>query len=128
MTARSERSGLRPWRYAVVPRNPSRPSSPREEQTVDMTVETGSEPTRRLVVVSNRVPLPTKEGASGAGGLAVALEGALKREGGLWFGWSGKTVDRPSTLLHVHQHGNIAFAVMDVVRRDFDLYYAGFAN
>jgi len=93
-----------------------------------MRVESAPQSARRLVVVSNRVPLPTKDGSSSAGGLAVALEGALKRQGGLWFGWSGKTVDRPSTLLQVHQHGNIAFAVMDVLRRDFDLYYAGFAN
>jgi trehalose 6-phosphate synthase len=83
---------------------------------------------RRLVVVSNRVPLPTKDGSSSAGGLAFALEGALKRQGGLWFGWSGKTVDRPSGAPHIHKHGNITFAVMDVLKKDFDLYYGGFAN
>ncbi len=30
----------------------------------------------RLVVVSNRVPVPSKTGSSGAGGLSVALEAA----------------------------------------------------
>ena len=43
----------------------------------------------RLVVVSNRVAVP---GENRAGGLAVGLLAALKERGGLWFGWSGKTV------------------------------------
>jgi trehalose 6-phosphate synthase len=93
-----------------------------------MRVDLDPPPSHRLVVVSNRVPLPTKDGSSSAGGLAVALEGALKRQGGLWFGWSGKTVDRSPGPPHVTKAGNITFAVMDVLRRDFDLYYGGFAN
>jgi trehalose 6-phosphate synthase len=87
-----------------------------------------AKPPGRLVVVSNRVPLPTKDGTSSAGGLAVALEGALKQKGGLWFGWSGKTVDRPGSIPTIHQAGNITFAVLDVLKKDFDLFYAGFAN
>ena len=47
-------------------------------------------PDGRLVVVSNRVPLPSSSVAPAAGGLAVALQAALKLRGGLWFGWSGK--------------------------------------
>ena len=43
----------------------------------------------RLVVVSNRLPALGKGVA--AGGLAVALEAALKDKDGLWLGWSGKT-------------------------------------
>ena len=41
----------------------------------------------RLVVVSNRVPLPSA--GQQAGGLAVALDGLMEKRGGLWFGWSG---------------------------------------
>lgn len=82
----------------------------------------------RLVVVSNRVPLPTKEGNSSAGGLAVALEAALEQEGGLWFGWSGKTADRTDNTPQIHEAGNITFAVLDVLKKDFDLFYSGFAN
>jgi trehalose 6-phosphate synthase len=81
----------------------------------------------RLVVVSNRVPVP-KEGTSKAGGLTVALEGALKRSGGLWFGWSGETVENPSDQAKVSQAGNITFAVLDLSQQDYDEYYAGFAN
>jgi trehalose 6-phosphate synthase len=82
----------------------------------------------RLVVVSNRVPLPTKDGTSSAGGLAVALEGALRQQGGLWFGWSGKTVDHPDNTPQILEAGNITFAVLDVLKKDFDLFYTGFAN
>ena len=42
----------------------------------------------RLVIVSNRVPIPKARGAS-AGGLAVALRDLLK-PGTMWFGWSGR--------------------------------------
>jgi len=60
--------------------------------------------------------------------LTVALEGALKRSGGLWFGWSGDTVESPSDQAKVMQAGNITFAVMDLSQQDYDEYYAGFAN
>ncbi|HEY8381035.1 MAG TPA: alpha,alpha-trehalose-phosphate synthase (UDP-forming) [Microvirga sp.] len=85
-------------------------------------------PGGRLVVVSNRVPLPTKDGTSSAGGLSVALEGALKQQGGLWFGWSGKTADRSGSVPQIIEAGPITFAVLDVLKKDFDLFYTGFAN
>lgn len=82
----------------------------------------------RLVVISNRVPLPTKDGTSSAGGLAVALEAVLKQHGGLWFGWSGRTVDHVDSAPQIVEAGKITFAVLDVHRKDFDLFYTGFAN
>ncbi|MDT8871135.1 hypothetical protein RAA17_08740 [Komagataeibacter rhaeticus] len=42
---------------------------------------------KRLVIVSNRVPVP-KEGLR-PGGLAVVLKDLLARKGGMWFGWNG---------------------------------------
>jgi trehalose 6-phosphate synthase len=69
-----------------------------------------------------------KDGAGKAGGLTVALEGALKRSGGLWFGWSGETVENPSDQAKVVQAGKITFAVLDLSQKDYDEYYAGFAN
>jgi hypothetical protein len=50
----------------------------------------------RLVVVSNRVALPSSTSAPAAGGLAVAMNSVLKRCGGLWFGWSGRTSEEGS--------------------------------
>lgn len=43
----------------------------------------------RLVVVSNRVP--DLYGNSDTGGLVTALRPALEQQGGIWFGWSGRT-------------------------------------
>jgi trehalose 6-phosphate synthase len=82
----------------------------------------------RLVVVSNRVPIP-KPGTPPAGGLAVALSGALEARGGLWFGWSGKAADdgaEPGE--EIVTHGPVTYAVTDLSRRDLDDYYAGFSN
>jgi len=81
----------------------------------------------RLVVVSNRVPLPTPGGSS-PGGLAVALGAALETTGGLWFGWSGKAATESDPQLHEQSNGNVDYAVADLSRRDIDEYYHGFAN
>src|SRR5205085_5082155 len=72
----------------------------------------------RLVVVSNRVPLPS-EGAR-AGGLAVALGSAMEDTGGLWFGWSGKRVRGQSGERHVQQEGNVTFVTIDLTWVDFE--------
>jgi trehalose 6-phosphate synthase len=78
---------------------------------------------RRLVVVSNRVPVGAK---AGAGGLAVGVLDALSRSGGLWFGWSGELGE--PTAPQLSQSGAVSFATLDVPRRDFEAYYNGFSN
>ncbi len=84
----------------------------------------------RLIVVSNRVSVPTAANAPTAGGLAVAIEDALKTRGGIWFGWSGKICANSETdpQVQFHNRGNIDYAVMDLSRRDIDEYYHGFSN
>ncbi|MDV3467812.1 alpha,alpha-trehalose-phosphate synthase (UDP-forming) [Stenotrophomonas sp. C3(2023)] len=79
----------------------------------------------RLVVVSNRVAVP---GEQRAGGLAVGLQAALEERGGVWFGWSGKSVRDESGALHEQRDGDIQFVTMDLNKRDVDGYYNGFAN
>ena len=79
----------------------------------------------RLVVVSNRVALPEE---SRAGGLAIALLDALREEGGLWFGWSGRIDPHASGRLHEQQEGGIRFVTMDLSEQDHEDYYNGFAN
>lgn len=79
----------------------------------------------RLVVVSNRIALP---GESRAGGLAVGLLAALREQGGIWFGWSGKSVRGESGALQEQRDGDIRFVTMDLNKRDLDAYYNGFAN
>jgi trehalose 6-phosphate synthase len=83
----------------------------------------------RLVVVSNRVPVPEKGGIAPAGGLAVALKAALEERGGIWMGWSGDSsgAQEPEKLKEIQQ-GNITYALTDLTDTDVEEYYHGFAN
>ena len=63
----------------------------------------------RLVVVSNRVAIPTQKGT--AGGLAVALKEAFDAYPGLWFGWSGKVAAQPSAQPRIVDKGRRAICV-----------------
>jgi trehalose 6-phosphate synthase len=80
----------------------------------------------RLVVISNRVPLPTAK--TGAGGLAVALRDALSESGGIWFGWSGSRTSERKSVPSVVQEDNISFTTLPLSEEDFENYYAGYAN
>jgi trehalose 6-phosphate synthase len=80
----------------------------------------------RLVCVSNRISLPRKSAAPG--GLAVGILSALKRTGGLWFGWGGETVDNEPDEPDIHIRDGVTYATVDLRQRDFDLYYNGYAN
>ncbi|MGH6836308.1 MAG: alpha,alpha-trehalose-phosphate synthase (UDP-forming) [Methylocella sp.] len=83
---------------------------------------------RGLVVVSNRVPLPAASTMPAAGGLAVALEAALKSHVGLWFGWSGEACNESEPVPQYSTNGSVDFAVSGLSRRDIEQYYRGFAN
>jgi trehalose 6-phosphate synthase len=81
----------------------------------------------RLIVVSNRVVIPS-EGTNQAGGLAVAARSLLKRNSGLWFGWSGTvSVDEEVTIRRIQQ-GGLSYLVSDLAAADYQEYYNGFAN
>ncbi|ASY73757.1 Alpha,alpha-trehalose-phosphate synthase [UDP-forming] (plasmid) [Sinorhizobium fredii CCBAU 83666] len=83
----------------------------------------------RLIVVSNRVSLPDEHGSPPPGGLAVALNAALRRKAGLWMGWSGKVKaeEEPPTLTE-KKVGGITYALTDLSQKDLEDYYYGFAN
>jgi trehalose 6-phosphate synthase len=81
----------------------------------------------RLVIVSNRVSLPS-ERAARAGGLAVGMREALRRYGGVWFGWSGEIAEAPSETPQLQNVGKVTYATVDLSRQDFDEYYNGYAN
>ncbi len=82
----------------------------------------------RIVVVSNRVAVPNKDGDAHAGGLAVALRSYLKRGNGIWFGWSGRVVAKGEEALRKVEHGGITYITTDLSRTDHQEYYNGFAN
>ncbi|MFC5427913.1 alpha,alpha-trehalose-phosphate synthase (UDP-forming) [Paraburkholderia denitrificans] len=83
----------------------------------------------RLIVVSNRVATPSEAKAS-AGGLAVAVFGALKDGGGVWFGWSGDVVSESVANAGpmLVKEGAVTFATVGLSRKDYDQYYRGFSN
>lgn len=83
----------------------------------------------RLVVISNRVAVPKARGAAGAqGGLAGALQAALKKNKGLWFGWSGKESESPSSEPNVQTSDGVTTATIDLTHQDIEEYYSGYAN
>lgn len=83
----------------------------------------------RLVVVSNRVVIPSQDGRAQAGGLAVAIRAVLKGNPGVWFGWSGKIVaDRETVEAHAEEHGRLSYVVTDLTEGDYQEHYNGYAN
>jgi len=82
----------------------------------------------RLIVVSNRVAVPGTE-APQAGGLAVAVNAALKQREGIWFGWSGRVAEDGAALQPtVVRRQRRTFITLDLSAVDFQEYYNGFAN
>jgi trehalose 6-phosphate synthase len=82
----------------------------------------------RLMVVSNRVSVPSGDGAKRAGGLEVALRPALQRNGGVWLGWSGKVRAADNLETRSVTHKNVEYIVTDLSKDDYNEYYNGFAN
>lgn len=80
----------------------------------------------RLIVISNRVSKPKKDGAQG--GLAVALSSALRENKGIWFGWSGEQVDKFTGQLRMEETQGVRTATVDLEAQDVDEYYNGYAN
>ncbi len=82
----------------------------------------------RLIVVSNRVNPPADPGVGATGGLAMALAAALREGQGLWFGWSGETVERFTGALSSQTIGGVTVALVDLEEQDRIEYYDGYAN
>jgi len=80
----------------------------------------------RLIVISNRVSRPTKEGNQG--GLAVALAQALRESRGIWVGWSGEVTDNFTGHIGFHEDEGVKTATIDLEEQDVDEYYNGYAN
>ncbi len=80
----------------------------------------------RLVVVSNRVPIPKARGAT-AGGLAVALRDCMTA-GTMWFGWSGRLSHDPSQQPALVEARGVTYATVDLGTEAYRGFYVGFAN
>ncbi len=80
----------------------------------------------RLVIVSNRVPIP-KSRVTQAGGLAVALRDILV-PGSMWFGWSGRIASEPSATASLVEARGVTYATVDLTEEQHRGFYTGFAN
>lgn len=95
-------------------------------RTCDLRTKQSQGMTNRLVCISNRVVTP-RSGAS-AGGLVVGVQFALRRSGGLWFGWSGELTEQEPAPVMTHVRDGVAYATTDLRDHEFRAYYDGFAN
>jgi trehalose 6-phosphate synthase len=82
----------------------------------------------RLIVVSNRISAPSDDGDVAVGGLAVALSAALRTYQGIWFGWSGNTVEHFNGHLSMQRLSGVTVATIDLEEQDVQEYYHGYAN
>ena len=94
---------------------------------------------RRLVIVSNRLPIVLKPDPNGgwkvipgSGGLVTALAPVLRDRGGLWIGWSGltETTDRriDRLLNDAVSDTGYAYEAVSLTEDEVHGYYYGFAN
>jgi alpha,alpha-trehalose-phosphate synthase [UDP-forming]/trehalose-phosphatase len=89
----------------------------------------------RLLAISNRLPdlrTPDEPGQSrkrGVGGLVSALEPVLASRGGLWLGWSGRTIpgDEASEP-QMAEDASPPLAWIDFPQSWIEKYYNGFCN
>lgn len=82
--------------------------------------------TRRVVCVSNRTSAPRR--TAPPGGLATGVMTALKRTGGMWFGWGGELVDHEPGGPEILTRDGVSYATIELRREEFHRYYNGFAN
>lgn len=79
-------------------------------------------------IVSNRVATPRKSNEINAGGLEVAIRGALRGQHGTWLGWSGTVSNKSELSVRTIDDGDMRYMVTDLSREEYDEYYKGFAN
>jgi trehalose 6-phosphate synthase len=80
----------------------------------------------RLVVVSNRVGVP--DSGARAGGLEVSIRPALRRRGGVWFGWSGRVADDDPGPPKIVERDAVSYVTIGLRKDDYEEFYNGFAN
>ncbi|WP_306118025.1 MULTISPECIES: trehalose-6-phosphate synthase [unclassified Roseitalea] len=80
----------------------------------------------KLIIVSNRAP--ALDSANDAGGLVVALKGAMRGSGGLWVGASPEIAETPRDALAFGHREDFDIGWFDLTESDHRDYYLGYAN
>jgi trehalose 6-phosphate synthase len=91
---------------------------------------------RRLVVVSNRLPvvLSSSDGnwrsEPGSGGLVTALAPVLRNRGGLWIGWPGAAIEDgvQEALEQAVSDAGYSLVAVPLEAGEVNRYYRGFSN
>jgi alpha,alpha-trehalose-phosphate synthase [UDP-forming] len=93
---------------------------------------------RRLVVVSNRLPYnPSRSSGGiryvkGSGGLVTALDPILRLCNGLWIGWDGgissPMKEKPVTISEPEGEGSYQLRFVDLTEKEASHYYYSFSN
>jgi hypothetical protein len=79
-------------------------------------------------MVSNRVAVPSRGNPNYAGGLAAAVRSLLKRNSGIWFGWSGTAAVDQEVTTRTIQQGRFSYVVTDLATAETHLSAAKRAN
>jgi trehalose 6-phosphate synthase len=98
--------------------------------------DAGRDTIRRLVVVSNRLPVILSRTAGGwssepgSGGLVTAIAPVLRDRGGLWIGWPGTTDDEGVTaaLERATEDAGYALIPVSLSKKQVGEHYRGFSN
>ncbi len=86
---------------------------------------------RRLVVVSNRLPVSFKKDSQArlsSGGLVTAMVPVLNKWGGLWIGWPGTSGDMKQELDIFAENQAYNLCPVSLSQEDMTGFYNGFAN
>ncbi len=96
------------------------------------------ERTKRLIVVSNRLPYILENNARdkwtlkpGSGGLVTALLPVLRDRGGIWIGWSGTTEEVPDIddiFRGASREAGYILKPISLTQEEIDRYYHGYSN
>jgi trehalose 6-phosphate synthase len=80
----------------------------------------------RQVIVSNRVGVP--DNGARAGGLEVSIRPALRKRGGVWFGWSGRVAESDPGPAKAIERDSVSYVTIGLRKDDYEEFYNGFAN
>ncbi len=97
-----------------------------------------AEATKRLIVVSNRLPYVLEKGAAdkwtlkpGSGGLVTALVPVLRNRGGIWIGWPGVFEEIPDVdevFAEAARGSGYTLQPVTLTSEEVDKYYHGYSN
>jgi trehalose 6-phosphate synthase len=97
-----------------------------------------AEATKRLIVVSNRLPYVLEKGPAdrwtlkpGSGGLVTALLPVLRNRGGIWIGWPGVFEEIPrldEVFAEAARGSGYTLQPVTLTSDEVDKYYHGYSN